>query len=402
MRLRTLRICVVVYAILNLNKPVYAQCPDGGAPLTTSYSTAEHINFGDASSTYTFPQFNPSLGTLLKVEVNATINGQAVDYLENNLNTATSYTVQIVRYDSIFGPSITPPLSSKSTKDYGPFTLGASDNLGIPNFNGPDFIQLGPDIIPNNKILNRNITGAAMSPYVGIGNVSFNYKSGARAVITGSANNTNTIAASTDITLQITYVYCPTSILAINNLDFGVRKGSDRTVKIFWTKDMEQAHLQYDLQMSAGGKDFTVINTVESRLPEGSLSARYEFTYTVPEGIYGNIQFRLKQTDAAGVVDYSPVRSIEIGRNNMNGLALSVFPNPASQHINIKFSSMQNGTLLLELVNSVGQVIESFRVNGNTDLLNWNLRKQYQPGIYFVNIHNLSNGQQSVVKLLIR
>ena len=402
MRLRTLRYCIVVYALLNFSEAVEAQCPDGSSPLTTTYSTSEHINFGDASSTYNFPQFNPALGTLLKVDVKATINGEAVDFLENNLNTSTAYTVQVVRYDTIKGPSLVPSLNNTSTKNYGPFVLGASDNLGVPNFSGLDFIQLGPDILPNNKILSQTISGAGLGPYIGMGNVSFNYKSSARAVITGSANNTNTIAASTDITMQITYTYCTLSLLPIENLQFNARKDQGRNVKVSWVKEKEQSNINYDVQVSTDGKEFQTVKSVPSRVIAGETKTNYEYLYSVPDGVSGNVLFRLKQTQFSGAVDYSDIIAVTINLNDKKNLGLTIFPNPARQDINLQFGSVPNGTLVVSLINSVGELIENMRLNGNSETMKISLKRQYEPGIYFINVKNAATGEQTTTKILIR
>ncbi|PWU03449.1 MAG: hypothetical protein C5B52_03250 [Bacteroidetes bacterium] len=403
MRLRTLRFCIVVYALLYFGNKVEAQCPGGASPLTATYSTSEHINFGDASSTYNFPQFNPALGTLLQVDIQATINGEAVDFLENNLNTSTAYTVQAVRYDSIFGPSLVPALAATSTKNYGPFVLGASDNLGVPNFSGPDFIQLGPDVLPNNKILSQSFNkNKDLLPYVGTGNVSFNYKSSARAIITGSANNTNTIAASTDITMEITYTYCAVSLLPIENLQFNAKKDQGRNVKVNWVKQKEQANIIYEVQVSTDGKVFQAVNTVPSKVISGEAQTNYEYLYSVPDGISGNVLFRLKQTQFSGAVDYSDIISVIINLNDKKSLGISVFPNPARQDIYLQFSSVPNSTLIVSLINSVGQLVENIRLNGNSETVKISLKRQYEAGVYFINVKNTITGEQTTSRILIR
>ena len=235
-----------------------------------------------------------------------------------------------------------------------------------------------------------------------MGNVSFNYKSSARAVITGSANNTNTIAASTDITMQITYTYCTLSLLPIENLQFNARKDQGRNVKVSWVKEKEQSNINYDVQVSTDGKEFQTVKSVPSRVIPGETKTNYEYLYSVPDGVSGNVLFRLRQTQFSGAVDYSDIIAVTINLNDKKNLGLTIFPNPARQDINLQFGSVPNGTLVVSLINSVGELIENMRLNGNSETMKISLKRQYEPGIYFINVKNAATGEQTTTKILIR
>jgi hypothetical protein len=80
----------------------------------------------------------------------------------------------------------------------------------------------------------------------------------------------------------------------------------------------------------------------------------------------------------------------EIGLN-----AVSLFPNPTANQINIQLNAIQNNTLQLEVLNGVGQVVYTNKARVSNGNNNYSLNvAEWNNGVYFLQI-SASNGMKS-------
>jgi len=110
--------------------------------------------------------------------------------------------------------------------------------------------------------------------------------------------------------------------------------------------------------------------------------------------------FRIKQTDAKGAVHYTAVRAVSFSENGT--MATTVFPNPAGRNVQVQFESLQSGTLEVDLVNTMGQVLQhkTFEVNKAASLpVQFN--SQPTRGMYWLRVGNRQTGERSVTRLTI-
>lgn len=75
-----------------------------------------------------------------------------------------------------------------------------------------------------------------------------------------------------------------------------------------------------------------------------------------------------------------------LGMNKFAGSDIEVFPNPFSETLSIRFSEVQDGTLI-ELLDPAGKLVREVRINGKELSLN---REGLASGAYFIHIYNES------------
>src|SRR5580704_484038 len=156
---------LIIFFIANFPTAASAQCLcSGGIPATsvTYYNPLDTTNA--STSTISFPQFDPSIGTLSCVSLTDTISGITTTNVQNTASTKTQYEFLLLVANNITGPGIS--VNEDFTKTYGPDSLSAGGSPG-------DSITYGPDNIFTNVKDSTASTNTA--PYLGLGSVNFVY-----------------------------------------------------------------------------------------------------------------------------------------------------------------------------------------------------------------------------------
>ncbi|MBX3257292.1 MAG: T9SS type A sorting domain-containing protein [Chitinophagaceae bacterium] len=415
MGLKILRTLFIVYGLLSLNNQVYAQCPGGVPPQQMAQTTIASID-GDMES-FPFDQFDPSLGTLIGVDIDLKVTGLIAMTVINYNTSPRPYDVGVMRKDEFKSPGLGIELIIDTTVNYTTPTLPGSLHPGTP----PAYF----DRAPNNPALgeppnwdsrfvdapvDREVHQAITDPgilaaYVGLDAVELEYslKPGFSLVGGGGQSQGIITTYATNIDLTITYTYCPNSILpGGNKLSFQASKKSNRNVLLTWTKEKEESNILYTPEVSFNGQDFAAVGNMQSRKPESDATVvKYEFGYDVPANTNGKLYFRLKQLSATGEISYSGVKIINI--QNTDKQVLSLYPNPAGKQVELRFNTPQKQKLQVDVINSVGQVVESKGINLNgAQQHTFLFSRAHQPGVYFMRVFNPATREQQVVRLLIQ
>jgi len=106
-----------------------AQC---GSPNKISY----HVTLsgtGNNSWGFVFPQFDPSVGTLVAVDIRSEISVNVNFQLFNIGASADTYTVLAGRNDNLTVSALSSPISNAYPVDYGPYILQAITLLTTPS-----------------------------------------------------------------------------------------------------------------------------------------------------------------------------------------------------------------------------------------------------------------------------
>lgn len=186
----------------------------GGATLSASHSASFARQATDWSATRTIPRFDPALGTLKSVLIEAEGDIQSRIRVEN-LDTS----VQTIHAEVEGTLTISPPGGGAAvvivpTLDVGQFDAPAYD--GTKDFAGPSGKDFGVNTATNSG--SRTISDpAAVLAFVGSGNVTFT----ADAVATSAATASGNVAAQIDTTasasLEVTYRYVAPACLTGGN-----------------------------------------------------------------------------------------------------------------------------------------------------------------------------------------
>ncbi|HXB42591.1 MAG TPA: FG-GAP-like repeat-containing protein, partial [Puia sp.] len=169
-----------------------------------------------------------------------------------------------------------------------------------------------------------------------------------------------------------------TGILPLNLLSF-TATASGENIVLNWKTSNEVNLQKYVIEHSLNTMAFDSIGQVAATGNSFSASS-YDFTHFAPgAGIHF---YRLKEVDVNGHFTYSRVVSAKI---NSNVAALSIFPNPASDHIIIKHNGISGN--YIRIMNASGSIVGQYLFDPSSAQSTISV-KSLARGNYFVEIVN--------------
>lgn len=364
-------------------------CSDG-TPAQTQQHTIS-TNFSSNSITiFSVPQFDATAGTLVCVNAKVYLTSIIRMRLENDEVFPIDYTVKYQRRDTFSGPGISPDVVGTINKNYGPYSLDASD--GDP-FAGPDFVSIGPDTIYNLKLYEA--TTADVVPYLGTDSIDFSYKSVVNTFAIGSDVYALAVTATNRVDFVVNYNYCNTGVLAMNIKNFqAALAGDDITVK--WTTQNEIKSNNYEIEVGENGTHFYSIGSKKS-VADGT-SAEYDHKYHLNKSPAGKLYVRIRQVNG-NKSRYSQVRVLSADQQIQP--KVSIFPNPVVRNINMTFDEPLSGEFSIELSNQVGQVVLQQKVSlMNSTKIEVLVGNSPPTGIYYLKARQAGTGKVYSGKLL--
>lgn len=365
-----------------------AQCAD---PLQSVTLDTTVTGVGNANHTFTFPQFNASLGTLVEVVIRTEVTLRYSFELENREAVAiNNYRVQVVRNDEFSGSTIPVPITNNYQRTYGPYSLGAYD--GVPG-SGSDYVSVGPVYALNHQVVDSRLHNTA--DFLGSGTVSMDYTASTYSIVFGSVNYNFNGTAEDTVRLTVIYKYCVASALAADVLDFNAMRRSNGTIDLRWTTPNERNGRNYSIEKSSDGRNFHAVGSMKAQ-PGGTGS--YLHNYTPQGNESGKLIFRLKQIEADGIVKYSVMRVVDIGKKNTNPI---VYPNPSSGNFNIVFHNTKRGDWTVDVITLSGQILKQFHFSrALTGRIN--LNSELRKGAYMLRITDKKTGEHIMAPVQIR
>ena len=168
-----------------------------------------------------------------------------------------------------------------------------------------------------------------------------------------------------------------------------------RAARLTWRTATELHNDHFDIERSRDGVAYTKIGEVKGF---GTSSAAHDYAFTdagaAPVG-GGQVYYRLRQVDADGRSEFSPVRTLEFGVGAAGPVGFLLFPNPAQQRVSLQLSLVSAGTVCLtDLAGRVvlRQAIEAGALRPSLDLA------ALPTGIYVVQVEQ--NGQRFSQRLV--
>ena len=161
------------------------------------------------------------------------------------------------------------------------------------------------------------------------------------------------------------------------------------TVLLKWATAQEINNAYFDMERSVDGNAFTKIATIQGA-GNSNENLGYQFTdFNIPSS--GKIQYRLKQVDIDGKFEYSKIVTI---RSSTAISAISIYPNPARDHLNIMLKAEMNQARL-NVFNAAGVNMYTLQVNrqAQIDVSRW------PNGVYFIVIQS---GNEKIQTRLIK
>jgi hypothetical protein len=373
----------------------FSQCPNGYVPDGVAFDTTINFSSGRMAAVLRFPKFDPTVGMVtcarLTMEMTGTLNAL---WMENYDATPKTASAHFTRNDTITGDGLSGPLLNAESQTYGTYNLSPSD--GSPN-SGPDYTSVPPGEIftRSTSFLITNVSDLA-NFYGPVGDsLTYNYSVDSRTTVDITGNWLGGVITTGSVTYRLEYCYCPIELLPINAFDFTVRKVDDKA-HITWKANNDVLPFYYEVEYSTDGRNFTRAAVIEKQSSNsGIISYNYLFEKNNVNEIY---YFRLKQKFSTGKLMLSQTKSIDFGTDQ--SFKFSLYPNPSSGIIGIKFDNNKTRKILVSVTNVQGQTI----LNKIIEITDVNYRQiaTVEKGMYWVKTVDLSSQKTCVNQLLIK
>jgi hypothetical protein len=363
--------CLAIGLAIGLHVAVQAQC-NASTLSTTTYDTALTSN-GFAIYILGFPQFNPDSGTLVAVRLTATVNSQYGFTLRNADSVATTYTLTLGQQDLISGPQLSVPYSNVTTQPMGSYSLDSNQSMTKTPFN-----------LLTNYVASDTVT--AVSPFLGAGRVSLNYQSFTFSNLSAVNNAAYYYSAgiNTNVTFSVQYQFCRGGVVLATDLTaWTASLAAPNSVQLNWAAANEVAGRQYVIQRSSDNLTYNDIATLDATVDAGA--ATYSYPDELPASADSSWNYRLQIQDASGQITYSPIRNVTL---TAPGEGLQIYPNPATNFINLVPNYQDAGDWRVDILSVNGGLIER-DVYMQTRNMQVNFRSKLSAGTYLIRATDL-------------
>lgn len=336
-----LALCIGIISRLT----VEAQC--SGTLATHTYDTAL-TSSGYGVFPIAIPQWSPDSGLLVSVKLSAKVSSQYGYTLRNATSLPASYALTLGQLDLFNSAALSSPYSNETSKYIDSFALTPGQS-----------VSNGPFAFLDNHVSSDSITGN-VAPFLGAGRVNLKYTSFTFTDLNSYTDATYYYSASIVNTMQFTvsYLYCQvasTSVLAVQLTNWDVQLAGATAAELKWTAANETAGRSYDIQRSGDGKTFLTVHTVAAL--DGQ-TEDYDYVDNLPGSSTGNWFYRLQIHDKGGAVSYSAIKEVSVGTSERVALdSFSVYPNPASNYINVN-TGAASGTWQADILAINGGLIQ--------------------------------------------
>jgi hypothetical protein len=329
---------------------------------------------GFAIYNLSFPQFNPDSGTLVAVRLIATVNSQYGFTLRNADSVATTYSLTLGQQDTISGPQLSVPYSNVTTQSMGSYSLDSNQSMTKTPFN-----------LLTNYVATDTVK--AISPFLGAGQVSLNYQSFTFSNLSAVNNAAYYYSAgiNTNVTFSVQYQFCRGGVVLATDLTaWTASLAGSNSVQLNWAAANEVAGRQYVIQRSSDNLTYNNIATLDATPDAGA--ATYSYPDELPASADSSWNYRLQILDASGQITYSPIRNVTL---TTPGGGLQVYPNPATNFINLVPNQQDAGNWQVDILSVNGGLIER-DVYMQTRNMQVNFRSKLSAGTYLIRATDLT------------
>lgn len=385
--------CILIILILS-TQITSAQCLNGYEPTGKTFDTTVSTGSGNYESFFTFPKFHPDSGMVSCVKLIMTTTG-IIEYLqfENNSTSSNDYSAEYTRKDTLSGPGLSSPLTSSVNKTYGTYTL---DPKTSPINGGPDYILIENDTVLNSYSVSVTITDVnELANFYGLDSITYRYGIKASTTPTGPGDYSFGVATIGFVNYRLEYCYCPPTVLPMGLIDFEVNKKGDNKASLNWHAETDNSNFHYEIQVSRDGRNFKPAGVVQKK---PGINPSYSFQYERQKHETGQLYFRVQQRYHNGIAKFTTIQSVNFENTLLN--KISLYPNPSSGNVGIKFVNVTSGKLSIKISNVQGQTVVSKDLTvAGTD---YKQIATLQRGMYWMKITDVIAGETVVNQLLIK
>jgi hypothetical protein len=333
-----------------------------------------------------FSQWDPGLGELVAVRIKAQVTVQYGFTLRNVDSLPDTYTVTVGRKDTIGSEAMAKPYNHITTDSVGSFLL---DTVGQES--------KAPYALLNRYDNTDSITDQLAS-FAGRGKVVFSFSPVTWSNVVSSNNSSYNYNATMRDTTRFSLTYIYKRALPVASLThFTATRKEAGNIQLGWTILNETEGRQYEIEAGRDGQSFDRSGSVISSEPAGG-TADYQNTYILPPGSTGDYYFRVRVIDSGGTITYSDIRKLTVD-GELTGL--KVFPNPATDFIQLAFGGRVSGNWQVEILAADGHPLQS-NMYLDTKSARVNFYRKLPPGVYFVRATDSRTSRRYAGKFVVR
>lgn len=156
-------------------------------------------------------------------------------------------------------------------------------------------------------------------------------------------------------------------------------------VQVEFGNATESDVVNYVIEKSADGRNFTALNTLQPKSNTGGLSS-YTYFDAFPNS--GNNFYRIKVTERNGSILYSNTLSINL---RSRGTWVNAYPNPVKNNmVNVQLEGFERSIYTIAIFNQGGQKVYAKNINhlGGTATFTVELPASIQKGVYSLQVGN--------------
>jgi hypothetical protein len=192
-----------------------------------------------------------------------------------------------------------------------------------------------------------------------------------------------------DVVLPVTF--------PVQLIDFNAHRVSVSDVKLNWATASEINNEGFDVErMLSNETVFTKVGFVRGA---GTTSNQVAYEYHDPNSHSSVSYYRLRQVDVDGNSVYTQVRAVAGQDADQKDLAV-LYPNPASQFVNIRFGELQpNTSVIIRLMDIRGVTLKNYKGRVSTfDILTFDIQNLV-PASYVLDIQ-FATGEKTLLKFV--
>jgi hypothetical protein len=269
------------------------------------------------------------------------------------------------------------------------------DAVWTVNYNGPGTPTSASTTLTMNwpASLEGANFAALSNPLIGISH----YATPAWGDYVGSGDNVANTATRTGIT-----TFSPFSVgklgpaagtLAAKIYYFNASKGSNSN-NLNWTAECSSTQVTFDIERSADGRNFSVINSITASQARCALP----FSYDDAGALAGTNYYRIKIIDDNGKISYTTIA--KVGGQQKDMQLVGILPNPVSNSAQLSITTSKKENVQLAVVSLEGKVVyrKNVQLQSGSSFINLDIAN-LAPGTYFVR-GVFADGEASSVKFV--
>jgi hypothetical protein len=200
--------------------------------------------------------------------------------------------------------------------------------------------------------------------------------------ISAANNYTMTFSANNNITSFSQFTIAKdNTVLPLDLLSFTATPVNNTSVELAWQTVNEKNVSHFEVERGIDGKIFTPLSKTLAK--NGFSKNNYQTVDEQP--LIGLSYYRLNMKDRDGLSTYSPIRSVSLDKSKQ--MTVKIYPNPASDKLNIEFQSDNSKAATFDMYNIHGQLVYSYKLDthiGNNRL--FVNTQQFPAGLYTLKI----------------